>query len=191
VPLALNGAHQRHNAAIAVETLRRCQVTRQQIITALTDVTWPARLEWLRVRDCGDILVDAAHNPAGARGLAEYVLGSVGPMPLVLAVMGDKDVEAIVRALAPAVSRFIVTVVPSPRALPAHELAAHVERIAPGVPCDVHDDLHAAIAAMCRAGGRAMAAGSIFLVGPLRADLLGRGAVPVRYPSGASPFFLN
>jgi hypothetical protein len=41
------------------------------------------------------------------------------------------------------------------------------------------------------AGGRAMAAGSIFLIGPLRAALLAQGASPVRYPAKAGGFFLD
>jgi hypothetical protein len=36
-----------------------------------------------------------------------------------------------------------------------------------------------------------MVAGSIFLVGPIRRELLGQGAATVRYPSNASPFFLD
>jgi dihydrofolate synthase/folylpolyglutamate synthase len=192
VALALNGAHQRSNAAVAVEILRRCRsVTRDDIITALTDVVWPARLEWLRVPGCGSLLIDAAHNPAGAGALADFVLATGEPMPMVIGVMRDKDVDAIVCALAPAVSRFIATTAPSPRALPAQELAVRIRTTAPAVRCDVQDDPGTAITDACRDGGHAMVAGSIFLVGPVRGELLRRGAVPVRYPSSASPFFLN
>lgn len=196
VRLALNGAHQLQNAAIAVATLRVCgesglPIERRDIITALTDVAWPARLEWLRTT-MGDLLIDAAHNPAGATALADYVR-SIGNdrLPLVMAVMKDKDVDAIVRALQPAVSRFIATEADTPRALRATALARRIEGVVGGTNVEVIEDPDQAVVAALEHGGRAMAAGSIFLVGPLRARLIRLGAVPVRYPSNASPFFLN
>jgi dihydrofolate synthase / folylpolyglutamate synthase len=195
VNLALPGAHQRDNAAVAVEMLRvwrdvRGDIKREHILSALTDVEWPARLEWLRVPALGDVLLDAAHNPAGATALADYVLATVGPMPIVLAAMKDKDVDRIVRALAPAVSRFVATAADSPRTLTPRELATRIATVAPTIPCHWCDDAGAALREACQQG-RAMVAGSIFLVGPLRAQLLAWGAVAVRYPAGASSFYLR
>ena len=78
-------------------------------------------------RGYGEVLIDAAHNPAGAATLAEYLAeAGVAPIPLILGVMKDKDVDAIVTALAPVVSSFIATEVDSPRALPAADLAARI-----------------------------------------------------------------
>jgi dihydrofolate synthase/folylpolyglutamate synthase len=197
IQLALNGEHQRLNAAVAVEVLKLCTLAsaegtaRDAIVTALTDVVWPARLEWLRLGEGCDLLVDAAHNPSGAGALAQYVCAMTGPLPVLLGVMRDKDVEAMVRALAPAASRFVAVNVDSPRALPAHELAEVITRVLPTIPCRATDDVDGAIGELCRDGARAAIGGSIFLVGPLRARLLARGAVPVRYPSKASPFFLS
>ena len=213
VELALNGAHQHANAAVAVEVLRLCAfgpaeagprskrtnpaeilprvaLTRDAIVAALTDVEWPARLEWLRLKD-GDVLLDAAHNPAGAQALADYVLSSVGPLPLVCSIMRDKDVSAIARALAPGVSRFVATTAPTPRALPARELAEHIHRAVPEAVVECQDNTDAAIRQSLAGTPRAMVAGSIFLVGPVRAGLLARGATPVRYSSKASPFYLD
>ena len=195
VMLALNGDHQHANAAVAVEVLRRCTfgrhaVGREHVITALADVEWPARLEWLHVAEYGDILLDAAHNPAGARALATYVTSHVGPLPMVIGAMRDKDIDAIVSALDPAVSHFVATSVNSPRALSARELAARItQRVT--TPCEWRDDASEALAAACRRGGRTVIAGSIFLVGPMRERLLAQGGTPVRYPSKASPFFLR
>jgi dihydrofolate synthase/folylpolyglutamate synthase len=199
IVLALPGDHQRANAAVAAETLRRCRVMtadgrrvgREHIVDALTKVEWPARLEWLRLPERGDLLIDAAHNPAGARALAQYVLSTVGPLPLLFDVMRDKSLDAIVGELKPAVTRFVTTTAASHRAVPAQELATRIQRLLPGVPCEWRNDEADALRELFRDGGRAMAAGSIFLVGPLRARLLARGAVPVRYPSKASPFFLS
>jgi dihydrofolate synthase / folylpolyglutamate synthase len=147
-------------------------------------VDWPARLEWLRVDAARHVLIDAAHNPAGAAALAEYLAAvAVGPLPVVVALMKDKDSEGILRALAPMASLFVATEVSSPRALPSIELAARISRIVPGarvIPIADPDD---AIGEALAHGGRAVVAGSIYLVGPARARLIQRGAVPVDQPA--------
>jgi dihydrofolate synthase/folylpolyglutamate synthase len=196
VELALNGAHQKQNASIAVALLRRCgslgrRVTQAHLIDALTAVEWPARLEWLRTADAADVLLDAAHNPAGAAALADYVLSTVGPLPLVCGVMRDKDVDSVIRALAPAVSHFVATTAPSTRALPARELAERIREVAPQARVESRDHPRAALDDAMAQAPRVMVAGSIFLVGPVRAQLLAQGARTVRYPSSAVPFFLN
>ena len=77
LPLALKGEHQRANAAVAwrlLEALDRLgfAVGREAIVEGLTQAQWPARLEWLPYREHG-VLIDAAHNPAGARALVAYL----------------------------------------------------------------------------------------------------------------------
>jgi dihydrofolate synthase/folylpolyglutamate synthase len=196
VELALNGGHQKQNAAVAVEVLRLCDVlgrplAPEHLAAALTDVDWPARLEWLRLPGAGDVLLDAAHNPAGAEALADYVLATVGPVPLVCGVMRDKDVSALVRALGPAVSRFVATTAPTPRALGAAELAERIRVALPDAVVEWFDDHFAAVREALSLAPRVIVAGSIFLVGPVRAHLLAQGASTVRYPSNSSLFFLN
>ena len=198
IHLALNGSHQRNNAAVAVEVLRLCLASqdrtdhdrRDAIVAALTEVEWPARLEWLQLPGGCRLLIDAAHNRAGARALADYVLSIGAPMPMIFGVMRDKDVAAIVRELAPAVARFAAVTVDSPRAMPASDVATIIRRV-DSRPCDVYDNASEAVKAVCGAHDRAVVAGSIFLVGPLRAELLTEGAAPVRYPSKANSFFLS
>lgn len=195
ISLAMHGRHQRDNAAVAVELLRGCAdrfgTTRAHVVAALTDVEWPGRLEWLRVAGQGDLLIDAAHNPAGARSLADYVAETTGPLPMVVAAMQDKDVASMARALAPAVSRFVATDAPTPRAWPATELGAAIAGACPDIPVDVCPEAAAAVERALKDKGRAMAGGSIYFIGPLRDRLVERGAVAVRYPSRADVFFLD
>ena len=67
------------------------------IVTGLTECQWPARLEWLRLAGGGELLIDAAHNPAGAAALATYLQDTnTAPLPIVLAVMEDKDLAGMV-----------------------------------------------------------------------------------------------
>jgi dihydrofolate synthase/folylpolyglutamate synthase len=189
VKLGLKGAHQAVNAAVAARTLEACRdsgiaVRDDHIATGLTEVDWPARLEWLRVDAGRYVLIDAAHNPAGAAALADYLAAAeVRRLPVVVALMRDKDSEGILRALAARASMFVATQVSSPRALPAIELAERIARTLPGARVVAVADPDAAIAEALAQGGCAVVAGSIYLVGPARARLIGRGAVPVDRPA--------
>ena len=188
VMLALNGRHQIANAVVAVRTLEVCRErglanTAADIRSALAEVAWPARVEWLELSRGRHVLVDAAHNPAGVLALADYVRAAgVAPLPVVMAVMKDKDVDAMVRAIAPVASAFVTTQIESPRCLPAAVLAervAHAVREA-RVMSDANPE--SALDLALRENPRALVAGSIFLVGPLRAKLIARGAVPTALP---------
>jgi hypothetical protein len=66
-----------------------------------------------------------------------------------------------------------------------------VRRAVPDAVVEYLDNPEAAIRQSLAGTRRAMVAGSIFLVGPVRAGLLARGATPVRYSSKASPFYLD
>jgi dihydrofolate synthase/folylpolyglutamate synthase len=186
VQLGLSGRHQIANAVVAIRILELLgsgdwQVNADDIVAGLRDVTWPARLEWLRLAQGGQLLLDAAHNVAGAQALAEYLSDSgVAPLPMVLAVMKDKDVAGIVSALAAVASRFVVTSVPKPRALSARALAESVRRIAPATSVEVVEEPDRAVSVALADAPTAAAAGSIFFVGPLRDRLLAAGALSLQ-----------
>jgi dihydrofolate synthase/folylpolyglutamate synthase len=188
IVLGLNGAHQVGNAVVAARTLEVCRErgiasSPHDVVTALSDVEWPARLEWLRVDSGRHILIDAAHNPAGALALAEYLRSAgVAPLPVVLAVMQDKDVDAIVRALAPVAAWFVATEVKSPRCTSAVDLAARLAQVSPTAGVVTVPDAAQAAAVAIADSARAVVAGSIFLAGPSRARLLANGARPVNDP---------
>jgi len=161
-PLALGGAHQRRNAALARRALEFAGVGASAMRQGLANVKWPGRLERLSPT----VLVDAAHNEEGARALA--AAWPDGDWTLVVGVVADKDARAIVAPLAARARRVIVTAPPSPRALPPAELA----RMLPGA--SVARDLATALA--MAAGERVVVAGSIFLVGEARRLVLGEAA---------------
>jgi len=180
--LALPGRHQLENAAVAVAVLetwstRVSFVSTSAIVAGLTDCRWPARLEWLRLAGGGELLIDAAHNPAGAAALATYLQDTdVAPIPMVLAVMEDKDLAGMVKPLLPVASTFVATTVPHARARTAESLAAALRVLAPKLPIEVEPEPEAAVARALARSPRAVAAGSIYLIGPLRARLLKSGA---------------
>lgn len=174
--LSLEGAHQRANAAVAVALLRQLKangvsVAPAAIRTAITDVTWPGRLERFDYRGA-QVWLDAAHNPAGARALRTFLSEMEWTdYALVFGAMHDKDVPAMLGELMPMAGAVICTTAPSPRAAAAETLAeiarqqsspARVETIAS--PAD-------ALARAVALSSRIVVAGSIFLIGPVRAIL--------------------
>ena len=188
VPLL--GQHQASNVAVAdgviaaLEQTGAVTIRDAAIRRGLAAVRWPGRLELLE-HDGTVVLVDGAHNPDGMATLAHTVdvldgaLGG-GPATLLLGVMRDKEIEDMLRALAAseivAASRCIATVVPeTDRALPAEELAARWSAIAGGVAEAVPDANAAfdrALEYARAAGGPLIIAGSLYLVGYLRARLV-------------------
>ncbi len=172
--LGLPGMHQVANALVAVRLLEAIDaagipVGAEAIVSGLRDVRWPGRLEWIRVEG-GELLLDAAHNPAGARSLAAHLSASA-PLPLVFGVMKDKDVGGMLGALAPVVSRVVATEARTPRALAANEVARRARQAFPAldVVC-LADPVEACRAALADAR-RAVVAGSIFLIGDVRGRL--------------------
>ena len=187
--LALAGRHQVENAAVAVAILERWStmagyLPTEAIVTGLTECEWPARLEWLRLPTGGELLIDAAHNPAGAAALASYLQDTGSPkLPMVFAAMIDKDLPKMIAALAPAAASFIATTAPHVRARTADQLAAEIRRLT-SVPVEAAESPLSAVSRALEAptgrtlggGGRAVACGSIYMVGPLRARLIEGGA---------------
>jgi dihydrofolate synthase/folylpolyglutamate synthase len=180
--LALAGRHQLENAAVAVSILERwstlvSHVSTDAIVTGLTQCEWPARLEWLHVPPNGELLIDAAHNPAGAAALASYLQDTgAKKMPIVLAAMADKDAKGMITALAPVASAFVATTVPHGRARSADQLAAEIREHAPSIPVDSIAWPDDAVERALEQSRRAAACGSIYMIGPLRSRLLAAGA---------------
>lgn len=121
--LPLFGEHQARNAAIAVAAVEAFVGGGEQHLTdevlrgGLAGVTSPGRLEI--VRRSPTVLVDAGHNPAGIDALVEAIRESFTFTRLVglLAVLEDKDVEPMVRALEPVLDHVVVSRTTSPRAI--------------------------------------------------------------------------
>lgn len=178
--LSLAGRHQGTNAATAVALLRAVHaagypVSSSAVAHALTGASWPGRLEWITVGR-GYLLIDAAHNPSGAEALACYLRDAAEPpMPMALVVMEDKVLDGIVRPLAPHVSHWWCTQVPMARSRPHDGLARDVRALFPGTPVSSTPEPLEAIHRALADQGRAMAAGSIYFIGPARARLLASG----------------
>jgi dihydrofolate synthase/folylpolyglutamate synthase len=182
--LGLAGAHQAGNALVAIRLLEAfaaatgVRVPAEAVSAALADVRWPARLEWLRHPASGArVLVDAAHNPAGARALSSYLASSgTSGLTLVTSVMDDKNVAGVVGPLLPFVDRVVVTAANLPRATAPAVLAAQVTALGPaGLAVEVVADPARAVARALMLPAPVLLTGSIYLVGPQRAALVASG----------------
>lgn len=169
VALSLPGAHQQRNAAAALAAVRAAGLPVHE--DALLHVVHPGRFE-----RAGDLILDGAHNPHGARALAA-ALGDERPV-LVLAVSADKDVRAIVNELAPAVRAIVATRYQQDRALDPEALAAIAREVADDVR--VAPDLRSAVELARTIGSPIAIAGSLFIVGEARVAYLGAPSDPVR-----------
>jgi dihydrofolate synthase/folylpolyglutamate synthase len=185
--VGLRGRHQAANVAVADAVLDALDSA--AIATAGADArrrgyataVWPGRLELLTV-DGVDVLLDGAHNPAGAAALAQALDDlrphlAPGPLVLVVATMADKDVDGMIDALTGASAllgaRVIATTLAAVRAMSADELASRWRSRAPRVAdvTAVADPLEATEHARGH-GGTVVVSGSLYLVGAVREHLV-------------------
>ncbi len=167
-PLA--GEHQAENALTAVNALWALGVSGEAIERGIGTVRWPGRLEM--VSRAPDLILDGAHNPAGALALANHIRRFYADRPvwLIYGAMRDKAVEEITELLFPLAAHAILTAPAMPRAVQPETL------LAMGDPArmETAPDLAAALRAARRAPADAVIfiTGSLYLVGEARALLV-------------------
>jgi dihydrofolate synthase/folylpolyglutamate synthase len=168
--LALRGAHQAENAALAVRAVEHFldrALEADRVRQAFRLVRWPGRFEVMSRRP--PLVVDGAHNPAGAARLVEnldrHFPGS--PFVAVLGVSEGKDVPGILAALAPRLEGVVAVGAAHPRAMASDRLAA-LARKARIRTVETAAGLPGALAAARRLAGPTggvVVAGSLYLVG--------------------------
>ncbi len=129
--LPLHGAHQAHNAALALAAAEAFfgagagrSLDVDAVREAFASVTAPGRLE--RVRTAPSVFLDSAHNPHGARALAAALRDEFAfrRLVVVVGVLQGKDARGILAELEPVVDEFVLTAGGSPRAMDIDELTA-------------------------------------------------------------------
>ena len=163
--LGLLGAYQPGNALLAVTAARVLDVGERAIRDGLARARWPGRFD-VRRRAGGWLVLDGAHNPAGARALAASLEAYFGdtPMTLIFGVLRDKDAAGILQPLLGRARRVILTASASPRAAAPADLRALVPA---SLPVEVAPTVAEALA-LAEAGPAAplvCVAGSLALVG--------------------------
>jgi dihydrofolate synthase/folylpolyglutamate synthase len=169
----LVGAHQQRNAAAAVAVAKILQLPVD--VTGIRGIRHPGRFE-----RAGDLILDGAHNPHGARALAD-TLREQGLCPvLVVACSADKDVAGIAAALRPVVSHVVATRYQQDRAMEPALLARQFGGLAA-------PDLATAVQIARGLGSPVLIAGSLFLVGEARVQYLGAPSDPVVTSDPSAP----
>jgi dihydrofolate synthase/folylpolyglutamate synthase len=201
VPSRLSGAHQAVNAALAVALARTAIASRPgrgpkkggadaaasfdaAVAAGLGTVIWPGRLEWIG----SDLLLDCAHNTEGAEALAAALdaLPRDRARALVVSIVEGKPASDMLAHLTGRFDVVVATRSSSPRTLPPGRVGPLVRAAAGGgarAPevLEVDDALQALAQARRKVGehGLVVVAGSMFLVGDVRAALLGEIRDPV------------
>jgi len=174
----LHGRHQGDNASAAiaaVEAFFGHSIDREVLDEGLSAVVMPGRFEVLHHQPL--VIIDCAHNPAGADVCAEVFFADfdpVGARRLVVGTLRSRDPHALLSALrADEFDQVICCTAPSPRGLPAEDLAA----VARSMGCDdvvVRDSVGAACdRALVDAGSddAILVTGSLYVVGEARSHL--------------------
>jgi dihydrofolate synthase / folylpolyglutamate synthase len=182
VLVPLHGRHQADNAAGALAAVQAflggpdTALDADTVRAGFATVTSPGRLEVVSRKPL--VVLDGAHNPAGARALAAALLEEfvVDRRILVVACLADKDLRGILEGLAPATGRLLVTTNRSPRAAPADRLRKEAEAL--GLIAETAPDVETAVTRAIDTAGETEAVvvtGSLHTVGEARDLLLGPG----------------
>ena len=189
-PLA--GQHQQRNIALAIATAMELRSNHGFVIpdaaieAGIRATEWPGRLEWVASTHHAPVLLDVAHNPAGAWALRAALaqLPETMPRTLIFSCLSDKPIEELVQVLLPlfdstsgdparARDHVILAPIQSPRAASVDDLLAAARKL--DVPAECASDLAAALLraeALTPKYGVIVATGSVFLVGEIRSRLL-------------------
>lgn len=182
VLLPVHGAHQGDNAAIAlaaVEAFFGAPLDRDVVDEGFAAVRLPGRLEVVDRQPL--VVLDGAHNPSGARALAEALdeaFGACGRV-LVVGLLRSRDPIEMLVALDAARARLVIACPPpSPRALPPEEVAAAARGL--GIAAEVAGSVADAVTRARKVAEPAemvLVTGSLYVVGTARAALRGAPTV--------------
>jgi dihydrofolate synthase/folylpolyglutamate synthase len=190
-PLA--GQHQQRNLALAVATAIELRtnhgfaISNAAIEQGVRATEWPGRLEWIPSRKGhAPLLLDVAHNPAGAWTLRAALaqLPEAMPRTLIFSCLADKQIDEMAQVLLPLFDstsgdparvrdHVVLAPIQNPRAASVDDLLAAAHRL--DVPAHAAPHLPGALAqaeAITPPEGVIVATGSVFLVGELRALVL-------------------
>ena len=175
-PISLPGRHQQGNAALAIAALRAAGFLFPQDIIAsgLATTTWPARFQKVTPQ----LVIDGAHNPAGAAVLAETWKTEFPDTKahLIFGAVAAKDIRSVLETLLPLAANMQCITLKSPRAMDAREIQQLAAALSPALPITCPESLAQAIR---RAPRPTLITGSLYLCGEALAEMQGGRAFEV------------
>jgi dihydrofolate synthase/folylpolyglutamate synthase len=174
--LTLAGVHQQRNAALAIAALHAANidVAPDAIARGLAAVDWPARFQRVDER----LVIDGAHNPAGARVLAQTWKQHFGDQgaTVIAGMLRDKNAGDIWQELEAVAERVLLPRFQSERAMPASDLESVIRRTSPQLPVECFDSINHAIEAARKHSAMILVTGSLHFAGEVLAVLRGEPA---------------
>ncbi|MBP7950248.1 MAG: bifunctional folylpolyglutamate synthase/dihydrofolate synthase [Verrucomicrobiales bacterium] len=164
-PVALAGSHQQWNASLAVAALDAAGlgIPHAAVERGLANVRWPARFQ----RISQGLVLDGAHNPHGARMLAE-VWRQQFPEEMATVIFGAvaaKDIAGVLREIAPIAARLLLVPLRTSRGMTVGELESVCRVVAPHLPCAGFPDVASAVESARQSGQKTLVTGSLYLCG--------------------------
>ena len=202
----LAGHHQQRNLALAVATALELRtnhgfsIPNNAIEAGVRATVWPGRLEWFpanlhTARPHAPLLMDVAHNPAGAWTLRAALaqLPDERPRTLIFSCLADKQIEEMARILLPLFDptsgdparrrdHILFAPIANPRAATVEQLLAAAHAL--DIPAHAAPHLHGALQqaeAMTPPEGVIVATGSVYLIGELRALVLAERGIAASF----------
>lgn len=180
VLLSLRGRHQAENAMTAIliaEQLRQFgwKIEQPAIEKGLSSAIWPGRLQVIKSEKLpAPVLVDGAHNPAGAETLRNFLAENYAgvPITMIFGAMADKSAVEMAEVLFPMAQQLILTKANNSRAASPQSIAEQTKTLRQHLVCTQHlaealpDALDAA-ASITPADGLIVVCGSLYLAGEL------------------------
>jgi len=174
IDLALLGKHQLLNCSVAVHAIEELvnqgiTINKDNILTGLRNVKWPARLEVMNEKPL--VVIDGAHNIDGIEKLTESIdmYFNYNKIILILGILADKQVEDMIKTIVPKVNRVITVTPHSDRAELSEELKVQIEKYTDN--CESIEDYEEAYKkalGYCGEEDLLLVSGSLYMVGDMR-----------------------
>src|SRR5580704_2821392 len=181
VETSLVGRHQLRNVALAIAAAVELKeqgfsgITAESIESGIRETRWPGRLQVIAARAGGpEVVIDVAHNPAGAWALRSALSERYEDRPLifVFGAMRDKAISEMAEILFPLADRVIATRPENPRAASPEEIQQAAART--GIEIEAVEDVRQAVErarVLAKAGTVVVITGSIYLVGEVMRNI--------------------
>lgn len=167
------GDFQAENAALAIAAVEAFlgfgEKPLSEIVlrSAMADLSSPGRMQVIQQKPT--VLLDAAHNPAGAAAMVPAVAKLFKDAPIygVIGMLADKDASEFLKLVSPILTGVVITESTSPRALPAEQLAISARELLGDEKVAIEADPASALNAAISAAGETgvvLVTGSISLI---------------------------
>ncbi len=159
----LLGSHQIDNAAIVAQTCKNLGIPKIAIEDGIRQARWPGRLQWISIHD-RKILIDCAHNGAGASALSHYLKsGNIKGLSCIFGVLERQDWKDMILSLQPFISEWYLLEPPSDRKISSRVVQEFIKTL--NVNAVIINDINGLDDVLEDSTSDLLFTGSIYLIG--------------------------